>query len=109
LRGATLFVNAHPAETALPDFVSRHRPAGARASGIELVIEIHETAVGRDLAHATSSAIASPTSACASPYDDFGAGQARSNELSEAPAAFRPSSNGAGQRLGHGQARASSG
>jgi len=87
MRGATLFVNAHPTETALPDFVPGIARLVREHPGIELVIEIHETAVvetGRMRELAARLADIGVRFA----YDDFGAGQARLNELSEAPPHF---------------------
>ncbi len=87
LRGATLFVNAHPTETAQPDFVPGIARLVREHPGIELVIEIHETAVVetvrmRELADRLADI------GVRFAYDDFGAGQARLNELSEAPPHF---------------------
>jgi len=87
LRGATLFVNAHPTETALPEFVPGIARLVREHPGIELVIEIHETAVVetsrmRELADRLADI------GVRFAYDDFGAGQARLNELSEAPPHF---------------------
>ena len=87
LRGATLFVNAHPTETGQPDFVPGIASLVREHPGIELVIEIHETAVVetsrmRELADRLADI------GVRFAYDDFGAGQARLNELSEAPPHF---------------------
>ena len=87
LRGATLFVNAHPTETGQPDFVPGIASLVREHPGIELVIEIHETAVVetsrmRELADRLADI------GVRFAYDDFGAGQARLNELSKAPPHF---------------------
>ena len=87
LRGATLFVNAHPTETALPEFVPGIARLVREHPGIELVIEIHETAVV-ETARMRELADRLADIGVRFAYDDFGAGQARLNELSEAPPHF---------------------
>lgn len=87
LQGRLLFVNTHPKETFTDGFIdglTRLRELEARPS---LVVEIHESAVVevermRELATRLK-AIGVPFA-----YDDFGAGQARLNELAEVPADF---------------------
>jgi EAL domain-containing protein (putative c-di-GMP-specific phosphodiesterase class I) len=87
LRGATLFVNAHPTETVRPEFVPGIARLVRDHPGIELVIEIHETAVVETLRmRELGDRLADIGVRFA--YDDFGAGQARLNELSEAPPHF---------------------
>ena len=87
LRGATLFVNAHPSETARPEFVPGIARLVRENPGIELVIEIHETAVV-DSARMRELGDRLADIGVRFAYDDFGAGQARLNELSEAPPHF---------------------
>jgi EAL domain-containing protein (putative c-di-GMP-specific phosphodiesterase class I) len=87
LRGATLFVNAHPTETVLPEFVPGIARLVREHPGIELVIEIHETAVV-ETARMRELADRLADIGVRFAYDDFGAGQARLNELSEAPPHF---------------------
>ena len=87
LRGATLFVNAHPDETSRPEFVPGIARLVREHPGIELVIEIHETAVVEVMRMRELGARLADIGVRFA-YDDFGAGQARLNELSEAPPHF---------------------
>ena len=87
LRGAVLFANAHPTETFEPGFVESIAALVAAHPGLDLVLEIHETAVldparMRDLGEQLAAI------GVRFAYDDFGAGQARLNELSEVPPHF---------------------
>ncbi|MBK9363265.1 MAG: EAL domain-containing protein [Rubrivivax sp.] len=87
LKGATLFVNTHPKETfdeALLAELARLRddPAAPR-----LVVEVHETAV-MEVARMKELAARLKDIGVRFAYDDFGAGQARLNELGEVPAHF---------------------
>jgi EAL domain-containing protein (putative c-di-GMP-specific phosphodiesterase class I) len=87
LNGARLFVNAHPRETFAEDFFASLERLRAMPGAPDLVVEVHETAVVeiermRDLA-ARLAAIDVRFA-----YDDFGAGQARLNELGDVPAHF---------------------
>jgi len=84
LRGAMLFANAHPAETFEPDFVPGIAQLVREYPGIELVIEIHETAV-IEVARMRQLGARLADIGVRFAYDDFGAGQGRFNELSEAP------------------------
>jgi len=87
LKGAKLFVNTHPKETFAEDFFQGLVRLRAAPGAPQLVVEVHETAVVeiermRDLA-ARLAEIGVPFA-----YDDFGAGQARLNELGDVPAHF---------------------
>jgi EAL domain-containing protein (putative c-di-GMP-specific phosphodiesterase class I) len=87
LKGAKLFVNTHPKETFAEGFFSALKALRAQQGAPQLVVEVHETAVVevermRDLA-ARLAEIGVPFA-----YDDFGAGQARLNELGDVPAHF---------------------
>jgi EAL domain-containing protein (putative c-di-GMP-specific phosphodiesterase class I) len=87
LKGAKLFVNTHPKETFAEGFFSALERLRAQRGAPELVVEVHETAVVeidrmRELA-ARLAEIGVPFA-----YDDFGAGQARLNELGDVPAHF---------------------
>jgi EAL domain-containing protein (putative c-di-GMP-specific phosphodiesterase class I) len=87
LRGAVLFANAHPSETFAPGFVEGIAALVARHPGLELVLEIHETAVF-DPVRMRELGVRLAEIGVRFAYDDFGAGQARLNELSEAPPHF---------------------
>lgn len=87
LRGRLLFVNTHPKETFTDLFVASLALLRELPTRPALVVEVHEAAVVevdrmRELA-ARLRAIGVPFA-----YDDFGAGQARLNELAEVPADF---------------------
>lgn len=87
LPGFPLFANTHPKETFSSEFFAslthlrRHRPE------LDLVIEIHETAV-TETARLIDLAARFRDIGVRFAYDDFGAGQARLSELGEAPAHF---------------------
>ncbi len=87
LRGAKLFVNTHPKETFAEGFFTALKALRSQQGAPQLVVEVHETAVVevermRELA-ARLAEIDVPFA-----YDDFGAGQARLNELGDVPAHF---------------------
>jgi EAL domain-containing protein (putative c-di-GMP-specific phosphodiesterase class I) len=87
LNGARLFVNTHPKETFAESFFAALVKLRSQQGAPDLVVEVHETAVMevqrmRDLA-ARLAEIGVPFA-----YDDFGAGQARLNELGDVPAHF---------------------
>lgn len=84
---ATLFVNTHPLETFEDSFLLSIERLSREHPQIDLVIEVHETAVTesgrlRELV-ARWRALGLRFA-----YDDFGAGQARLNEIGEVPADF---------------------
>ena len=82
-----LFLNLHPSEIDRPDMVEEVRALQATVPGRPLTLELHESAVthpGRVLELRAALAHTGMTLA----YDDFGAGQARLLELSEAPPDF---------------------
>jgi EAL domain-containing protein (putative c-di-GMP-specific phosphodiesterase class I) len=87
LRGAALFANAHPIETFEPAFVDNIERVMREHSGLDLVIEIHETAVVETVRMRELGARLADMGVRFA-YDDFGAGQARLNELSEVPPHF---------------------
>lgn len=87
LKGAKLFVNSHPSETFSETFFDTLKGLRSLPEPPDLVVEVHETAVmevermqalGERL-HAIGVSFA---------YDDFGAGQARLNELGDVPPDF---------------------
>ena len=82
-----LFLNLHPSEIDRPDLMESLHELQDTVPGRKLTLELHESAVthpGRVLE--LRSGIASFGMSLA--YDDFGAGQARLLELSEAPPDF---------------------
>ena len=82
-----LFLNLHPSEIDRPDLMDDIRALQATVPGRQLTLELHESAVthpGRVLELRAALADAGMSLA----YDDFGAGQARLLELSEAPPDF---------------------
>lgn len=87
LSGTKLFVNTHPKETFADGFFNALKTLQAQQGAPDLVVEVHETAVMevermRDLAARLQEIGVSFA------YDDFGAGQARLNELGDVPAHF---------------------
>jgi EAL domain-containing protein (putative c-di-GMP-specific phosphodiesterase class I) len=87
LRGAALFVNAHPSETFEPAFVDGIARLVREHPGLDLVVEIHETAVV-ETARMRELGARLGDLGVRFAYDDFGAGQARLGELGDAPAHF---------------------
>ncbi len=87
LKGTKLFVNTHPKETFAESFFAELVKLRAQQGAPDLVVEVHETAVMeiermKDLAARLAEINVSFA------YDDFGAGQARLNELGDVPAHF---------------------
>lgn len=87
LAGQTLFVNTHPNETFDPAFLASLPSVVDGLAPIRLVIEVHETAV-MEVARMRELAARLKDIGVRFAYDDFGAGQARLNELGEVPAHF---------------------
>ena len=85
--GTTLFVNTHPEETFDPAFVTALSRLPKQGVNIDLVIEVHETAV-MEVERMRELAARLADLKVRFAYDDFGAGQARLNELAEVPAHF---------------------
>ncbi len=87
LQGTVIFANAHPTETFQSGFVDSIAVLLAAHPGLDLVLEIHETAV---LEPARMRELGTRLAAIGVrfAYDDFGADQARLDELSEAPPHF---------------------
>lgn len=86
-QGVRIFVNAHPSETFSEGFFQSLHTLLALPGRPQLVVEVHESAVVevdrmRELAERLNGI------GVAFAYDDFGAGQARLNELAEVPAHF---------------------
>jgi EAL domain-containing protein (putative c-di-GMP-specific phosphodiesterase class I) len=87
LSGAKLFVNTHPKETFAEEFIAALVALRAQPGAPELVVEVHETAV-MEIARMRDLAARLAEIGVAFAYDDFGAGQARLNELGDVPAHF---------------------
>lgn len=87
LHGATLFVNAHPKETFEPGFLEAIARLVREHPALDLVVEIHETAVVETVRMRELGARLADFGVRFA-YDDFGAGQARINELGEVPPHF---------------------
>jgi EAL domain-containing protein (putative c-di-GMP-specific phosphodiesterase class I) len=79
-----LFLNTHPAELVTPGLVESLEELRALAPGVDLVLEIHESALAQtDFIVWLRTRLMEINVGLA--YDDFGAGQARLFELAEAP------------------------
>lgn len=87
LKGFPLFANTHPKETFSEVFFSSLVKLREQMPDLDLVIEIHETAV-TESSRLIELATRFRDIGVRFAYDDFGAGQARLNELGEAPAHF---------------------
>lgn len=86
-RGATLFVNTHPKETFDDGFLVALAQLSTDPQALQLVVEVHETAV-MEVERMKELAARLKEIGVRFAYDDFGAGQARLNELGEVPAHF---------------------
>jgi EAL domain-containing protein (putative c-di-GMP-specific phosphodiesterase class I) len=87
LKGATLFVNTHPKETFDDSFLADLEKLSQDPDAPRLVVEVHETAV-MEVDRMRELAARLKDIGVRFAYDDFGAGQARLNELGEVPAHF---------------------
>lgn len=87
MKGATLFVNTHPKETFDDAFLQALAKLRDDPSAPKLVVEVHETAV-MEVERMRELAARLKDIGVRFAYDDFGAGQARLNELGEVPAHF---------------------
>lgn len=87
MKGATLFVNSHPKETFEDSFLETLVKLRAEPDAPDLVIEVHETAV-MEVERMRELAAQLKDIGVRFAYDDFGAGQARLNEIGEVPAHF---------------------
>jgi EAL domain-containing protein (putative c-di-GMP-specific phosphodiesterase class I) len=87
MKGTTLFVNTHPKETFDEGFLRALVQLRENPNAPKLVVEVHETAV-MDVARMKDLAARLKDIGVRFAYDDFGAGQARLNELGEVPAHF---------------------
>ena len=87
LNGTTLFVNTHPKETFEEQFMLALERLRRTALAPNLVVEVHETAV-MEIQRMRELAARLREIGVRFAYDDFGAGQARLNELGEVPAHF---------------------
>ena len=79
-----LFVNMHPAEIAGTQLIHSLRELRDQYPTVSVVLEVHESAVTdpRQMRELRANLISLDMGLA---YDDFGAGQARLNELAEVP------------------------
>lgn len=87
LKGYPLFTNTHPKETLSVEFFRSLSELRALMPELDLVVEIHESAV-TELGQLRELVARFRDIGVRFAYDDFGAGQARLAELGEAPADF---------------------
>lgn len=87
MRGVRLFVNTHPKETFAENFFASLAKLRAQQGAPELVVEVPETAV-MEVERMRYLAARLTEIGVEFAYDDFGAGQARLNELGDVPAHF---------------------
>jgi EAL domain-containing protein (putative c-di-GMP-specific phosphodiesterase class I) len=80
----TIFLNTHPIEMARPGLLESLEELRAVSPQLDLALEIHESVLTRPAAIAELRALLLERN-IALAYDDFGAGQARLLELTEAP------------------------
>jgi EAL domain-containing protein (putative c-di-GMP-specific phosphodiesterase class I) len=85
--GTVLFVNTHPKETFEDSFFEELARLPTTGVPVQIVVEVHETAV-MEIARMRELAARLKDIGVRFAYDDFGAGQARLNELGEVPAHF---------------------
>lgn len=84
-QGLALFVNTHPSETFTDEFFQSLHGLLALPGRPDLVVEVHESAVV-EVERMRELAARLGEIGVKFAYDDFGAGQARLNELAEVPA-----------------------
>lgn len=82
-----LFMNTHPSEMFTEELYASIQSIMATAPNMDLVIEVHETAVA-EVAKMKVMAQRLRSMGVKFAYDDFGAGQSRLNELAEVPPDF---------------------
>jgi len=82
--GARIFLNVHPAELADPSWLASLAPLDPRTAERRIVMEIAESSV-TDVVEMAETKRALRQLDLELAYDDFGAGQARLNELIETP------------------------
>jgi EAL domain-containing protein (putative c-di-GMP-specific phosphodiesterase class I) len=87
LQGTRLFVNSHPSETFADSFFELLKALRGGPDAPKLVVEVHETAV-MEVERMRELAARLDTIGVEFAYDDFGAGQARLNELGDVPPHF---------------------
>jgi EAL domain-containing protein (putative c-di-GMP-specific phosphodiesterase class I) len=87
LHGTKLFVNTHPTETFADSFFASLKHLRTQQGAPDLVVEVHETAV-MEIERMKDLAARLGEIGVSFAYDDFGAGQARLNELGDVPAHF---------------------
>ncbi len=87
LKGARLFVNTHPEETFSDGLFAWLTQLRAQPDAPQIVIEVHETAVV-DIERMRELSVKLASIGVPFAYDDFGAGQARLNEIGDVPAQF---------------------
>ncbi len=87
LHGAKLFVNTHPKETFTETFFEALCALRAQARQPDLVVEIHETVIV-EISRMRELAAKLQDIGVSFAYDDWGAGQARINELVDVPAQY---------------------
>lgn len=87
LKGFPLFANTHPKETFDPGFFRSLSAIRKQMPELDLVVEIHETAV-TEAARLSELTAAFRDIGVRFAFDDFGAGQARLAELGDSPPDF---------------------
>ena len=87
VKGFPLFANTHPKETFDPDFFRSLSAIRKQMPELELVVEIHETAV-TESTRLTELIAAFRDIGVRFAFDDFGSGQARLTELGDSPPDF---------------------
>lgn len=104
VQGVPIFVNTHPKETFTDAFYYALRNIMIQYPNLELVVEVHETAV-TETQQMKILAERLKQIGVRFAYDDFGAGQARLNELAETPAHFVKFDMGLIREINHASIR----